>query len=62
MEQPEGFSIEEKEDWVYLLQQCICGLKQAPMVWNDKFNQFLLKFWLTRCEADPCVYHRRKEN
>jgi hypothetical protein len=47
---------------VYLLQQCICGLKQAPMVWNDKFNQFLLKFWLTRCEADPCVYHRRKEN
>jgi hypothetical protein len=62
MEQPEGFAVEGKEDWVCLLQQCIYGPKQAPRVWNDKFNQFILKFGLTRCEADPCVYHRRQEN
>ena len=37
-------------------------LKQAPRVWNEKFNQFLLKFGLTRCETDPCVYFSRKNN
>lgn len=61
MEQPEGFAVTGKEDWVCLLKQCIYGLKQAPRIWNEKFNQFLLKFGLIRCGSDPWVYHCRKE-
>jgi hypothetical protein len=62
MEQPEGFAVEGKEDHVCLLEQCIYGLKQAPRVWNEKFNEFLLKFGLTRSESDSCVYFNRKDD
>lgn len=30
------------------LKKCLYGIKQSPRVWNNKFNAFLLKFWLTR--------------
>lgn len=62
MEQPEGFIASGKEDWVCLLKQSLYGLKQAPRMWNEKFNQFLLKYGLEKCESDPCVYHHRKKN
>ena len=61
MEQPEGFVESGRESAVCRLNKCIYGLKQAPRVWNQKFNEFLIKFGLTRSTADPCVYHRRQE-
>lgn len=62
MEQPEGYIASGKEDWERLLKQSLYGLKQAPRMWNEKFNQFLLKYGLKKCESDPCVYYHRKEN
>jgi hypothetical protein len=61
IEQPEGFVVKGKEHLVCLLLKCIYGLKQAPHVWNEKFNSFLILFGFTRSKHDPCVYFRRKE-
>jgi hypothetical protein len=32
------------------------GEKQAPKVWNDKFNAILNEMGLERCPWDPCLY------
>ena len=61
MEQPEGFITPGNEKKVCRLIKSIYGLKQASRVWNIKFNEFLLKFGLTRSSADPCVYYRHQE-
>ena len=61
IEQPEGFVVKGMEHLVCLLRKCIYGLKQAPHVWNEKFNSFLILFGFTRSKHDPCVYFRRRE-
>ena len=61
IEQPEGFTTPEREHLVGRLVKCIYGLKQAPHVWNEKFNDFLILFGFTRSKHDPCVYFRRRE-
>lgn len=50
-----------KSNLVCLLNQCLCGLKQAPRVWNQHFDSFLQKFGLKSTAADPCIYFRREE-
>jgi hypothetical protein len=47
-----------KEQEVCRLVKSIYGLKQAFRVWNIKFNEFIIKFGLTRSQADPCIYYR----
>ena len=32
------------------------GLKQAPRVWNDTFNEFVIKYGLKQSDHDPCLY------
>ena len=59
MEQPEVLTSLGKEDYVCLLNKCLHGLKQAPRIWNEKFNRFLVKFGLSRSEFDSCMYFRR---
>lgn len=61
LEQPEGFITAGREKEVCRLKKSLYGLKQAPRAWNTKFNEFLLKFGLTRCDSDSCVYYRRQE-
>ena len=58
MKQPEGFVIPGKEKEVCRLIKSIYGLKQASRVWNIKFKDFIIKFGLTRSQADPCIYYR----
>jgi hypothetical protein len=59
MSQPEGF-LAPREMEVCKLIKSIYGLKQAPHVWNARFNEFLVTFGLTRSTADPCIYYRHK--
>jgi hypothetical protein len=61
IQQPEGFILLGSEHLVGRLLKCIYGLKQAPHVWNKKFNDFLILFGFTRRKHDPCVYLRRKK-
>ena len=42
MEQPEGWVVPGKEDWVCLLKKAIYGLKQVSCQWNTKIHKSLL--------------------
>lgn len=41
MEQPEGFFVKGKEDWVCLLKKSLYGLKKSPRQWNKRFDEFM---------------------
>ncbi|KAG8498730.1 hypothetical protein CXB51_005092 [Gossypium anomalum] len=41
MQQPEGFTVSEKEDYVYLLKKSLYGLKQSPKQWYKRFDSFM---------------------
>uniref|UniRef100_H3G7U2 Reverse transcriptase Ty1/copia-type domain-containing protein n=1 Tax=Phytophthora ramorum TaxID=164328 RepID=H3G7U2_PHYRM len=41
MEQPEGFEVPGKENWVCRLLKSLYGLKQAPRVWFQLLKSFL---------------------
>lgn len=60
MDQPEGFVVADRKNEVCRPVKCIYGLKQAPRVWNARFNDFLVRYGLTRSTTDPCVYFHRK--
>ena len=38
-----------KENWY--------GTKQAPKIWNDKFNTILIDMGFKRCPWDACLYY-----
>jgi hypothetical protein len=56
MEQPEGFEVGSKEDFVCRLRKSIYGLKQAPRVWNQRIRRFLKSIGFEQTYSDPCVY------
>lgn len=60
MEQPEGFVVKGKEDFVYKLNKSIYGLKQAAKCWYDKINETLLKMSFQKSSGEPCVYFRNE--
>jgi ATP-binding cassette subfamily B (MDR/TAP) protein 1 len=41
MEQPEGFLVKDKEDYVCRLKKSLYGLKQAPRQWYLKFDSIM---------------------
>lgn len=53
MQQPDGFVNGTK---VCKLNKALYGLKQASRVWNDRFNEFMIRIGFARCEADQCLY------
>jgi hypothetical protein len=42
-------------------QEIPLWIEKGPRAWNTKFNEFLLKFGLTRWDSDSCVYYRSQE-
>ena len=60
--QPKGFEIKGKEDQVCLLQRSLYGLKQSPMQWNKRFDQFMLKNNFCRSKYDNCIYYKEVLN
>jgi len=41
--QPPGFKIKGKEEYVYKLNKALYGLKQAPRAWSKKIDSFLVQ-------------------
>jgi len=58
MEQPQGFEVPGKEDWVYHLLKSIYRMKQASRVWNTTFNGEIVSWGFLRLPCEWCVYYR----
>jgi hypothetical protein len=63
MEQPRGFVVEGKEDYVCLCKKAIPGTKQGGNAWHKNVKQTLTKeAGMTGSKADSSVYVTRKGN
>ena len=61
MEQPEGWTVPGKENYVCLLKKAIYGLKQASRQWNAKIHASLLQQGFIRTYSDAGVYVYRRQ-
>ena len=59
MEQPEGFKVPGKEDFVCRLRKSLYGLKQAPRQWYKKFDSFMKTHGYYKTSSDHCVFVKR---
>ncbi|KAG8474632.1 hypothetical protein CXB51_031261 [Gossypium anomalum] len=62
MQQPEGFIVSEKEDYVCLLRKSLYGLKQSPRQWYKRFDSFMTSHDFKRSSLDSCVYFKKNSN
>ena len=56
MDQPEGFIVPGKENFVCKLKRYLYGSKQSPHQWNKRFDSFMLSHGFKRSDYDSCVY------
>jgi hypothetical protein len=56
MEQPEGFRVKGKEDYVCQLKKSLYGLKQAPRQWYKKFESVMEEQGYKKTTSDHCVF------
>uniref|UniRef100_A0ACD5XBE3 Uncharacterized protein n=1 Tax=Avena sativa TaxID=4498 RepID=A0ACD5XBE3_AVESA len=56
MDQPEGFIVPGKEDFVCKLKKSLYGLKQSPRKWYKRFDSFMISYGFERSKYDSCVY------
>jgi hypothetical protein len=56
MDQPEGFIVPGKEDYVCKLKSSLYGLKQSPRQWYKRFDSFMLAHGFKRSDYYSCVY------
>ena len=55
MEQPEGFRVKGKEDYVCRLKKSLYGLKQAPRQWYKKFESIMEEQGFRKTTSCVCV-------
>jgi hypothetical protein len=60
--QPPGFEIKGKEEYVYKLDKALYSLKQAPRAWNKKINSFLVQQGFLKCVTEHGIYCRNTTN
>lgn len=61
MDQPRGFVKKGQEARVLLLEEAICGLKQACREWRKNSEQILKCMGYTFSHSDPGLYFMEKE-
>ena len=61
VEQPEGFEVPGKEDFVCLLRKTLYGLKQSPRAWFQLIASVLVDFDFQQCDSDPCIFIHKNE-
>ncbi|KAG8485659.1 hypothetical protein CXB51_018846 [Gossypium anomalum] len=62
MQQLEGFTVLEKEDYVCLLKKSLYGLKQSPRQWYKRFDSFMSSHDFKRSSFDSCVYFKKNSD
>ncbi|KAG8474867.1 hypothetical protein CXB51_031602 [Gossypium anomalum] len=62
MQQPEGFTVSKKEDYVCLLKKSLYGLKQSPRQWYKRFDSFMTSHDFKRSSFDGCVYFKKNSD
>ena len=62
MEQPEGFSLTDKHDYVCRLKKALYGLKQAPRAWYSRLEKYLQKQGFKKGGVDSNLYIKANEN
>ena len=62
MQQPEGFTVSSKEDYVCLLKRSFYNLKQSPRQWYKRFDSFMISHDFKRSGFDSYVYFKRCNN
>ncbi|KAG8489132.1 hypothetical protein CXB51_017197 [Gossypium anomalum] len=62
MQQPEGFTVSEKENYVCLLKKFLYGLKQSPKQWYKRFDSFMTSHDFKRSSFDSCVYFKKNSD
>ena len=61
MKQPEGYIQEGKKNKVYLLKNPFYGFKQSLRQWYKRFDSFMIKAKLNRCEYNS-VYFKQSSD
>lgn len=62
IEQPEGFLLSEKKDYVCRLKKALYGLKQAPRAWYARLDKYLQQQGFRRGSADNNLYIKEDQN
>ncbi len=64
IEIPEGFKDCDKlkGEFVCKLNKALYGPKTSPKRWNVKFRDEMIKFGMTLCDKESCVYYKRKDD
>jgi hypothetical protein len=62
VEQPEGYVVPGKEDYVCLLRKALYGLKQSPRAWFQLIATVLVDFDFQQSESDPCIFVHKNAN
>jgi len=56
MEQPEGFQVKGKEDYVRRLKKSLYNLKQAPQQWYKKLESVMGEQGYMKTTSNHCVF------
>ena len=62
MEQPKGFEEQGKEEWAWMIQQGLYGMKQSGRIWNQTMNEQMLSWGFTRLSCESCIYYRSSDS
>lgn len=62
IEQPEGFLLPEKGDYVCKLRKALYGLKQAPRAWYARLDKYLQKQGFKKGNDDSNLYIKTEHN
>ncbi|KAG8486285.1 hypothetical protein CXB51_019701 [Gossypium anomalum] len=62
MQQPKGFTVSEKEDYVCLLKKSLYSLKQSARQWYKRFDSFMTSHDFKRSSFDSCVYFKKNSD
>lgn len=62
MEQPNGFQVQEVEQYVYRLKKALYGLKQAPRAWYSRLDNYLRQQGYKKDNNDNNLYFKEEND